>query len=143
MARRSGIVRALVKAQYDAERRRAAQLRQQVHFQTQAAKAAEKARKDYERAQQADQKERARLYAESRNAQVNLQNEQLNQDITQLCNILTDALSIDSFINLQTLKQVPERPAFDPGQLGIAEPPCTGYLEYPFPRDTQRVLSHQ
>ena len=121
MARRSGIVHALVKAQHDAERRRAAQLRQQVQFQTQAAKAAEKARKDYERALLADQKERARLYTESRNAQVNLQNEQLNQDITQLCNILTDALSIDSFINLQTLKQVPERPVFDPGQLWVAE----------------------
>src|SRR5205823_5405768 len=80
MARRSGFVRTLVKAQHDAERRRAAQLRQQAQFQTQAAKAAEKARKDYERALQADQKERARLYAESRNAQVDLQNEQLNQD---------------------------------------------------------------
>ncbi len=131
MARRSGIVRALVKAQYDAERRRAAQLRQQVQFQTQAAKAAEKARKDYERAQQADQKERARLYAESRNAQVNLQNEQLNQDITRLCNILTDALSIDSFINLQTLKQVPERPVFDPGQLGVEEPPPVPQMYIP------------
>ena len=64
MARRRGIVRTLVQAQHDAERRRAAQLRQQVQFQTQAAKAAEKARKDYERAQQADQKERDRLYAE-------------------------------------------------------------------------------
>jgi restriction system protein len=131
MSRRSGIVRALVKAQHDAERRRAAQSRQQVQFQTQAAKAAEKARKDYERAQQADQKKRARLYAESRNAQVNLQNEQLNQDITRLCNILTDALSIDSFINLQTLKQVPERPVFDPGQLGVAEPPPVPQMYIP------------
>lgn len=123
MARRSGILRTLVQAQREAERRHVAQLRQQVQLQTQAAKAAEKARKDYERALQADQKERARLYAESRIAQVNLQNEQLNEDITRLSNILTDALSIDSFINLQTLKQVPERPVFNPGQLGVAEPP--------------------
>src|SRR5579859_2731341 len=124
MARRSGILRTLVQAQREAERRRIAQLRQQAQLQTQAAKAAEKARKDYERAlqaeQKADQKERTRLYIESRNAQVNLQNEQLNQDIIRLCNILTDALSIDSFINLQTLKQVPERPVFDPGQLWVA-----------------------
>ncbi len=122
MARRSGILRTLVQAQREAERRRVAQLRQQAQLQTQAAKTAEKARKDYERALQADQKERARLYTESRIAQVNLQNEQLNQNITRLGNILTDALSIDSFINLQTLKQVPERQVFNPGQLGVAEP---------------------
>ncbi len=42
MARRRGIVRTLVKAQHDTERRHAAQLRQQVQFQTQAAKAAAK-----------------------------------------------------------------------------------------------------
>ena len=123
MTRRSGIVRTLVRAQHDAERRRAAQLRQQVQLQTQAAKAAEKARKDYERAQQADQKERARLYAESRNAQVDLQNEQLKEHIMRLSNILTEALSIDSFVNLQTLKQVPEFPVFNPGQLGVVEQP--------------------
>jgi restriction system protein len=123
MTRRSGIVRTLVRAQHDAERRRAAQFRQQVQLQTQAAKAAEKARKDYERAQQADQKELTRLYAESRNAQVDLQNEQLKEHIMRLSNILTEALSIDSFVNLQTLKQVPEFPVFNPGQLGVAESP--------------------
>ena len=123
MTKRSGFVRTLVKAQHDAERRQATQLRQQAQIQTQAAKAAEKARKDYERAQQADQKERARLYAESRIAQVDLQNEQLNQDMNRLSGILTEALSIDSFINLQTLKQVPEFPVFNPGQLGVMEQP--------------------
>ncbi len=131
MARRSGILRTLVQAQREAERRRVAQLRQQTQLQTQAAKTAEKARKDYERALQADQKERARLYTESRIAQVNLQNEQLNQNITQLGNILTDALSIDSFINLQTLKQDPERPVFNPGQLGVAEPPPVPQMYMP------------
>ena len=73
MTRRSGSVRTLVRARHDAERRCAAQLRQQVQLQTQAAKAVEKARKDYERAQQADQKGSARVYAKSRNAQVDLQ----------------------------------------------------------------------
>jgi len=131
MARRSGILHTLVQAQREAERRRATQLRQQAQLQTQAAKTAEKARKDYERALQADQKERARLYTESRIAQVNLQNEQLNQNITRLGNILTDALSIDSFINLQTLKQVPERPVFNPGQLGVAEPPPVPQMYMP------------
>ncbi len=134
MARRSGMVHILVKAQHDAERRRSAQQRKQAQFQTQAARAAEKARKDYERALQVeqkqhergiqeDQKERARLYTESRIAQVNLQNEQLNENVSQLSNILTDVLSIDSFINLQMLKQDPTTPVFDPGPLGVVEPP--------------------
>ena len=60
MARRSGIVHILVKAQHDAERRRSAQQRKQAQFQTQAARAAEKARKDYERALQVEQKQHER-----------------------------------------------------------------------------------
>src|SRR5712692_3444823 len=131
MARRSGILRTLVQAQREAERRRVAQLRQQTQLQTQAAKTAEKARKDYERALLADQKERARLYSESRIAQVNLQNEQLDQIIARLSNILIEALSVDSFIDLQTLKQVPEYPVFNPGQLGVAEPPPVPQMYLP------------
>lgn len=123
MARRSGILHSLVRAQQEAERRRVANLRQQARLQTELAKAAEKARKDYERAAAADQKERIRLYAESRIAQVNLQNEQLQQTVSRLGNILTEALSVDSFINLQTLKQ-PYKPLFfNPGQIGTPEPP--------------------
>jgi hypothetical protein len=72
MARRSGFVHTLVKAQHDAERRRAAQLRQQVQLQTQAAKAADKARKDYERAQQADQQVSKSLYQELRRSMLRM-----------------------------------------------------------------------
>ena len=64
-------------------------------------------------------------------AQVDLQNEQLNQDIIQLSGILTEALSIDSFINLQTLKQVPEFPVFNPGQLGVMEQPLVSQSYMP------------
>ena len=123
MARRSGMLYTRVQAQHKAERARIAQMRQQLQLQTQVARAAEKARKEYERAQQADQKERLRLYAESRIAEVNLQNEQLDQTIIRLSNILTEALFVDSYIDLKTLKQKPEYPLFNPGQLGIAEPP--------------------
>src|SRR5258708_2931764 len=122
MARRSGLLHGLVRAQREAERKRVAQMRMQARFQTQAAKAAERARKDYERAQLADQKERARLYTESRIAQVNLQNEQLDQLIARLATLLKEALSVDTFIDIQTLKQAPEHPIFNPGQLGVAEP---------------------
>ncbi len=64
-------------------------------MQTQAAKAADKARKDFERFKAANQKEQTRLYVESRLAQVALQNEQLEQQIQTLENILLESLSTD------------------------------------------------
>lgn len=123
MARRSGILHSLVRAQQIAERQRIANLRQQARLQSAMAKAAEKARKDYERAVAADQKERLRLYTESRIAQVNLQNEELQQTISRLGNLLSEALSVDSFINLRTLKQAYKPLFFNPGQIGTPEPP--------------------
>ena len=123
MARRSGFLHSLVRAQQEAERHRIAVLRQQARLQTEAAKAAEKARKNYERAIVADQKEHTRLYNESRITQVNLQNEQLQQTIFRLSNILTEALSVDSFINLRSLKQAYKPVFFNAGQMGIPEPP--------------------
>jgi len=123
MARRSRLSHALVQAQREAK--------MSYMLQKQRARAAEKARKDYERALLADQKERARLYSESRIAQVNLQNEQLDQISAHLSNILIEALSVDSFIDLQTLKQVPEYPVFNPGQLGVAEPPPVPQMYLP------------
>src|SRR5258708_4522971 len=123
MARRSRLSYALVQAQREAER--------SYMTQTQVARAAEKARKEYERAQLADQKERARLYSESRIDKVNLQNELLDQIIARLSNILIEALSVDSFIDLQTLKQVPEYPVFNPGQLDVAEPPPVPQMYLP------------
>jgi restriction system protein len=122
MARRSGILRTLVRAQREAERERLAQQRLQAQRQTQAAKSAAQAQKAYEQALHANQKERAWLYTESRIAEVGWQNELLDRYITRWGNLLNDALFIDSFIDVQTLKQVPERPVFNPGQLGVAEP---------------------
>src|SRR6266567_6542134 len=124
MTRRSGILR----AKREADRQRLAQQRLQVQLQTQVARAAAQARKAYEQALRADQRERARLYIESRIAQVSWQNEQLDQYVAQLGNLLSEALLVDSFIDLQTLKQVPERPVFNPGQLGIAQPPPVPYM---------------
>src|SRR5690242_10994938 len=112
MARRSGFLHAMARAQREAERKRAAQQRAMVIAQTQAARAAEKARKDYERAIVADQKERSRLYIESRMAQVDLQNEQLTQQVEQLEQLLLDALRVNPSINLQALKQTLNLPPF-------------------------------
>ena len=123
MARRRGILRTRIQAQREAERQSLAQQRLLTLLQTQAARAAAQAQKAYEQAQHADQKERARLYTESRIAHISLLNEQLDRDVTRLNNLLGEAILIDSFINLQTLKQVPERPVFNPGDLGVAETP--------------------
>lgn len=119
MAHRRGNLRTRIQAQREAER----QLRLQTLLQTRAARAAAQAQKAYEHAQHADQKERARLYTESRIAHISLLNEQLDRDVTRLSNLLSEAILIDSFINLQTLKQAQERPVFYPGHLRVAETP--------------------
>src|SRR5258706_5465811 len=129
MARRSGLLHAIAQAQREAERKQKAQLREM----NQAARAAEKARKDYERAVTADQKERARLYTESMIAQVNYQNEQLEQQIKLLEHLLRDALSADTYIDVQRLKQTPNLPPFNPGQLAIVEPPPQPQMYMPPP----------
>src|SRR5260370_15025743 len=123
MARRRGILRTQIQAQREADRQSLAQQRLLTLLQTQAARAAAQAQKAYEQARHADQKERARLYTESRIAHISLLNEQLDRDVTRLSNLLSEAILIDSFINLQTLKQVPERPVFNPGDLGVADTP--------------------
>ena len=51
--------------------------------------------------------------------------------IARLSNILREALSFDSFIHLQTLKQAPEYPVFNPGPLGVAEPPPVPQMYLP------------
>ena len=112
----------IAQAQREAERQRLAQQRLEASRQTQAARAAASAQKAYEQALYADQKERARLYTESRIAQVSWQNELLDRYATRCGNLLSEALDIDSFIDVQTLKQAPESPVFNPGQLAVAEP---------------------
>jgi restriction system protein len=141
MARRSGLVRVLIQNQREVERRRAAQQREQARLQTQAARAAEKARKDYERAQTANQKEQARLYAESRQAQVAFQNEQLTQLVQSLEHLLLDILAVDPFIHIQSLKQPFSFPTFSPGPLGVPEPPPQ-WLRYipPEPGGVQKLF---
>ena len=87
MAKRD--LRTHIQAQREAERQSLAQQRLPTLLQTQAARASAQAQKAYEQAQHADQKERARLYTESRIAQISLLNEQLDRDGTRLSNLLS------------------------------------------------------
>ncbi len=121
--RTSGVVRSLIQMQRQVERQQAARMRAQLQAQTQAAKAAAQAQKAYEQAQAADQKERARLYTEARVAEVSLQNEQLEQTVIRLGSLLKETLSVDTYLDLEMLKQTYDPPPFDPGTLGIAAPP--------------------
>ncbi len=142
MARRSGFLHAVMQAQRQAERNRIAQFNAQQKAQTQAAKAAAKAQRDFENATRADQKERARLYAESRIAQVDVQNEQLEQDIARLNTLLVEALAHDPFLDLNALKEPPNLPIFSPEELLVATtppPPIQSYVP-PEPTGFQKLL---
>lgn len=141
MARRKGIVYALAQAQREAERKRAVQMRTLAKAQTQAAREAERLKREFENARKANQKEQARLYTESRIAQVSWQNEQLEQDTIRLSNILAEALMRESYINLQTLKQPPQLPNFNPGPLRTPEaPPSWQTYMPPEPTGLQKLL---
>ena len=68
---------------------------------------------------------------ESRLAHVNLQNEELEQVLTRLNTVLTDALAVQHFLDVQILKSPLPNPVFTPGPLAIAEPPPAPYLYQP------------
>lgn len=118
MARRGGILHAIAQSQREAERKQKAHLR----AQAQAVRAYEQAQKAYERATVADQKEKARLYAESRVAQAAMQTEEVERFVASLGSLLADTLTVDDFFDLDSLKQQPIIAPFDPGQLAFAEP---------------------
>jgi restriction system protein len=120
-------------AERDARARAAAQRRAVVE--------AERARRAYERAVTADQKERARLYAESRAAEVAALNEGLAVDIAALDGLLRDTLAVDDFLTFESLKEVAPRPPFAPGALGVPEPPPDpASFRPPVPSGTQKFV---
>ncbi len=103
VARRQGILQALMKTERDTARQRTAQMR----AETQAMRTALQAQRAYVRAQYADQKERVRLYTESRIADVTVKNEQIEETISSLRNLLSDALMVRDHIDLQALWELP------------------------------------
>src|SRR5215470_8876608 len=118
MGRNRGFTATLIQIQRQAER----EARARAAAERRAAMEAERAYRAYERARIADEKEQARLYAESRIAEVAALNEQLAADAAALERILLDTLDVDDFLDFESLKEVIPRPAFDPGPLGIPEP---------------------
>jgi restriction system protein len=86
-----------------------------------AAREADRARRAYERARYLDEKERKRLYAEAREAEVDAMNERLVAENTALEAILRATLDVDDFLDFAALKKEPELPPFQPGALATAE----------------------
>ncbi len=119
MGRNRGFTAALIQVQRQAER----EARAQTAAERRATVEAERARRAYERARVADEKEQVRLYTEARVAEVAALNENLADDVAALERILRDTLDVNDFLDFESLKEVISQPPFDPGPLGIPEPP--------------------
>lgn len=112
-------------AQYQREQERLAGARDREHQR--ALREAERAQRAYARAVAADEKERKRLYLESRTAAVELKNEELGSYVYRLETLLSETLGVDDFFDLETLKVTPESPPFQPGTLAVpAAAPMVG-----------------
>lgn len=88
-----------------------------------AVREAERARRAYERSVAMEEKERKRLNLESRIAEVDAMNEELDTHVSRLETILEATLDVDDFLDFDSLKEEPELPPFQPGSLAVAEPP--------------------
>jgi restriction system protein len=118
MARRSSFMSAYAQMQREAARRQVAQVR----AQTAAWREAERARVAYQRAVAAEEKERKRLYAESRVARVAAMNDDLEAAVTALENVLATALIRNAAVSFAALKKPAQLPGWDPGILEQMEP---------------------
>lgn len=115
MGRRRGWVGIIAQAERDQARRQ----RQQASY----ALAAERAIRANQRAQAADEKERARLYVQSKMDEAEEQNTELEEQVSALHSILRDGLTKSAYIDLDTLRQPPKLLLFQPGPLANAMPP--------------------
>src|SRR5215813_11882271 len=111
VGRSRGFTSVLVQMQRQAERDARARAAAQRHAQVEAVRA----RRAFERAVAADQKERAHLYNESRIAEVAALNERLTADIAELDGLFRSTLAVDDFLDFETLKEAAPRPQFEPG----------------------------
>lgn len=113
MARRSGFAYRMAQQQ----RQREVQARALSREEMRALREAERARKAYERAVASEEKEQKRLYVESRAAEVDAMNEQLDSFVASIENLLAATLDVDDFLDFEVLKEKPEPPPFQPGTL--------------------------
>jgi restriction system protein len=104
--------------QREADRQRAAQLREQRRAQREW----ERAQREAERQAAREEKERKRLYVEMRAADVDRMNADLANRVEELEGVLAATLSVDDYIDLEGLKQAVQLPQFEPGALARPKP---------------------
>jgi restriction system protein len=92
---------------------------------------AERTRRAYEKAALAEEKERKRLYQESRAAEAESMNQDLLTLYSRLENTLSETLFLDDYFDIASLKVEPEIPPFQPGILASEEPPLALSLPSP------------
>ncbi len=103
----------LAEMQREAERRRKAEEREQRRAQREY----EKSLREAERQAARDEKERKKLYAESRLRETENLNSAVERSIDKLESLLSATLRVDDFIDLSALKQTYVEPPFEPGSL--------------------------
>jgi len=125
MSRRRGYVSYAIARQREAERRMRAQI--------QASREIERLQKQQQRARLASDKERLRIYHETKNEDAETLNLQLAETIAHLGSILSESIGVDHRLPFEKLKSVPQRPPFEPGVLGKIEdaPRRESYLPRP------------
>lgn len=96
----------------------------------QALRDAERAKRAEERNRAWDNKEKTRLYLESRTEETKTKNEDLNQEISRLKNLLLDSLSQPSSFDLNSLLKKTAIPQFDAGKLAIPEKEPQKYIPH-------------
>src|SRR6478609_2817721 len=135
MARRSGVVAALVRMQREAERQRVRQARAAAQSQRAAAAART-------RAAVQDQKLRARMYAEDRTREAAEDTAQVEYQVDVLQSVLAATLQVDDFLDLEALKKPPPYPVFDPTTVGAPPtPPREGDFAVEGPSALGRVFA--
>ena len=117
MAQRSSYAQRAAQRQRELQRQEASRER----AERTAANEAQRKRKAYARAKDLAEKERQRLYLETRVAETDARNESLAATDAALERLLTTALQSDAFFDFEQLKVEPDLPQFQPGSLGVAE----------------------
>lgn len=117
MARRRGVLATYVQLQREADRERERRAHAVARSQREAGRAAAADR----RAAVQDQKLRERLYAEDRTREAAEDTAQIARRVEVLQGVLAATLSVDDYLDLETLKRAPAFAVFDPH--AVASPP--------------------
>jgi restriction system protein len=135
MARRSGVVAAVVRMQREAERQRVRQAR--AAAQSQRAATAARARAAVQ-----DQKLRDRMYAEDRMQEAADDTSQVELQVEILQSVLAATLRVDDYLDLEALKKPPPYPVFDPRSVGTPpSPPSASDFAIEGPSTLGRVFA--